>query len=201
MLKLISSQQNLLMAKFLFKVPVYLFLLLLISTICGPKNISAQQESEKVVIGNRVVPPFVIEEDGEYSGLSVTLWDHIAEEMDLNYRFEETGIQEMLEGVASGSYYASAAALTITSEREAIVDFTHPYYVTGLGIAVSYQPVGLWQSLLAIFSAVFLWVVFLLLLLLLCWGILAWFFERYENPEEFGGSTAEGIGSGSGGPP
>ncbi|MDX1640107.1 MAG: transporter substrate-binding domain-containing protein [Balneolaceae bacterium] len=157
---------------------------------------SAQQESDEVVIGTRVVPPFVIEEGGEYSGLSVTLWDHIADEMDIDYRFEETDIQGMLDGVKDGSYYASISALTVTSEREATVDFTHPYYISGLGIAVSYQPVGLWQSLLAVFSTDFLWVVFLLIVLLLFWGVLIWFFERKNNPEEFGGNTAEGIGNG-----
>lgn len=159
-------------------------------------NAYSQPEEKEVIIGTRVVPPFVLKENGEYSGLTVTLWDRIASEMELNYRFEETSIQGMLDSVASGNYYASASALTITSEREEIVDFTHPYYVTGLGIAVTYQPAGLWQSVVAIFSTDFLWVVFLLILLLLFWGVLAWFFEREENSEEFGGNTVEGIGSG-----
>ena len=76
------------------------------------------------------------------------------------------------------------------------MDFTHPFYVTGLGIAVSYQPARFWQSLLTMFSLDFLWVLFLLLLLLLFWGVMVWIFERVENSEEFGGTAAEGIGSG-----
>lgn len=184
------------MAKFSFKTTVILFFLLISANFFWSQKVFGQQESEEVVIGTRVVPPFVIKEDGEYSGLSVNLWNHIAGEMDLDYRFEETDIQGMLDGIANGSYYASTSALTITSEREAVVDFTHPYYVTGVGIAVSYQPAGLWQSLLAIFSPDFLWVVFLLMLLLLFWGVLIWIFERKENSEEFGGKTTEGIGSG-----
>ncbi len=172
-----------------------LIFLIPVSTFTN-NNASLQDSSDEVIIGTRVAPPFVIKKDGEYSGLSVSLWDHIADEMDMDYRFEEAGIQDMLDRVAGGSYYASSAALTITSEREAVVDFTHPFYVTGLGIAVSYRPVGFWQSFLAIFSVDFWWVVSLLVLLLLFWGVLVWFFERKENEEEFGGSTAEGIGNG-----
>lgn len=155
------------------------------------------QQSEEKVIGIRVAPPFVLQnEDGSYDGLTIVLWEHIADQMALDYRYEEYDIQGMLDGAADGSLYASASALTITSEREESVDFTHPFFVTGLGIAVSYQPAGFWQAFAAFLSLDFLWVLFLLILLLLFWGLLVWIFERKENKEEFGGSTAEGVGSG-----
>jgi polar amino acid transport system substrate-binding protein len=157
----------------------------------------AGQDNEELVIGTRMVPPFVMDEgDGLYSGITVTLWEQIADQLGLEYRFEETDIQGMLDGVADGFYFAAASALTITSEREEMVDFTHPFYVTGLGIAVQYRPSGLMGALRALFSPDFWWVVLLLFGLLLFWGLLVWIFERKENTEEFGGSAAEGIGSG-----
>lgn len=152
---------------------------------------------EEVLIGTRVAPPFVIKQDGgSYSGLSVALWEKIATEMGITYTFEETDIQGMLDGVADGSYFASISAITITSEREEVVDFSHPFYVTGLGIAVRYKPAGIWQAFTAIFSPQFLWVILLLLLLLLFWGVLVWVFERKRNMEDFGGTAMEGVGSG-----
>jgi len=157
---------------------------------------SQTSSADEIVIGTRVVPPFVIEENGEYTGLTVHLWEHIASEMDLEYRFKETSIRNMIDGAADSTYYASASALTITADREELVDFTHPYIVTGLGIAVSYKPAGALQAFKAIFSGEFIWVVSLLIGLLLFWGLLVWVFERHENREEFGGSTAKGIGSG-----
>ena len=154
-------------------------------------------QNDELLIGTRVVAPFVIKEsDGSYSGITISLWEHIAGELDLNYSFVEDDIMGMLDGVASGEYFAAASALTITSEREEFVDFTHPFYVTGLGIAVPYRPAGIWGAISSMFSFDFLWVLFLLLGLLSVWGFLIWFFERYENSDEFGGSTAEGIGSG-----
>lgn len=151
----------------------------------------------QVVIGTRVVAPFVMQDDaGRYHGLTVALWEEVAGELGLDYRFEETDIAGMIEGVADGRYFASAAALTITSEREELVDFTHPFYVTGLGIAVGRQPAGLGQAILALLNPEFLWVIFLLLAVLLFWGFLIWFFERERNPEEFGGTPAQGVGHG-----
>src|SRR6056297_3906402 len=175
---------------------VLLLALLFVPFFLFTEGFSQTASENEIVIGTRVVPPFVLEENGEYSGLTVNLWDHIASELDLNYRFEETSIQNMIEGTADGTYFASASALTITADREELVDFTHPYIVTGLGIAVSYKPAGFLQAFKAIFSGEFLWVVTLLIGLLLFWGLLVWIFERHENRDEFGGTTAEGIGSG-----
>src|SRR6056297_3281834 len=174
--------------------------LLMISGTFSPivsKSSEPQVPTDEKVVGIRVVPPFVIEEDdGTYSGLTIALWEHIAEQTDIDFAYSERSLQGLIEGVQNGELYASAAALTITSDREELVDFTHPFYVTGLGIAVSYQPAGFWQSLTAMFSPDFLWIVLLLLLLILFWGFLVWIFERQENSEEFGGTTAEGVGSG-----
>lgn len=169
---------------------------LLLASIFIPDGAAQSESEDEIVIGTRVVPPFVIEENGEYSGLTVHLWEHIASQMDLNYRFEQTSIRDMINGAADSTYYASASALTITADRENVVDFTYPYIVTGLGIAVSYKPAGIFQAFKAIFSAEFLWVVSLLIGLLLFWGLLLWIFERHENKDEFGGTPAEGIGSG-----
>lgn len=170
--------------------------ILLLTLFVNPAEARDSDTDEKV-IGIRVAPPFVIvDEDGSYSGITIALWEHIAGEMDVQYRYEERDIQGLLDGVADETLFASASALTITSEREESVDFTHPFFVTGLGIAVTYKPAGAWQAFMAIFSAEFWWVVFLLLALLFFWGLMVWLFERKRNTEEFGGSTAEGLGSG-----
>ena len=190
----------------------------------GPTNQNPvnQSDEQTVLIGIRVVPPFVTQEpDGSYGGLTIALWEHIASEMNLKYHYVELDIAGLLHGVAlSGPdphtpnpnsadphasepqlrevppLFAAASALTITAEREEILDFTHPFFVTGLGIAVPYQPSNLWQAILTIFSVDFLWIVLLLILLLLFWGVVVWLFERQHNSDEFGGSPIQGIGSG-----
>ncbi len=158
----------------------------------------AAETRDPVLVGVRIAPPFVLAgPDGTYSGLTISLWEHIAEELGIEFAYEERDIAGLIDGVVQEkTLFAAASALTITAEREEILDFTHPFYVTGLGIAVPYKPTGIWQAMLAIFSPEFLWVVGLLILLLLFWGLLVWYFERVKNPDDFGGSPAEGIGSG-----
>ena len=177
---------------------VLLVLMIIFSLPDASKAVSSiQSEQDERVIGTRVVPPFVMKDDnGNYSGITISLWEHIAAELDLDYSFREESIQGMIDGVSDGNLFASASALTITSEREEVTDFTHPYIITGLGIATSYKPAGLLEAVKALFSKDFLWVVFLLLGLLFIWGFFVWLFERKENSEEFGGTPSEGIGSG-----
>ena len=224
---------------------VVAFILLSTDSYSSANN-TVHGHEEPVLVGVRVVPPFVIEEpEGVYSGLTIALWEHIASETGLVFEYRKLDIAGLLSGVArtaadpgppddeadpadpadpphtedeadptdppdprhhddpadvndteAPSLFAAASALTITAEREQIVDFTHPFFVTGLGIAVPHKPAGFWQALLAFISPEFLWVVALLALLLLFWGVLVWYFERVRNPDDFGGTPAEGIGSG-----
>jgi polar amino acid transport system substrate-binding protein len=66
--------------------------------------------------------------DGEWTGISIELWSQLADELDLSYRLEEATLEGMVEGTAGGAYDAAMAALTITADREATVDFTYPFY-------------------------------------------------------------------------
>jgi len=85
----------------------------------------------------------------------------------------------------------------MTAEREAAFDFTHPFYQTGLSITIPSTPEqGLLASLVGLVTWEFLSVVLSLGALLLGVGFVLWLFERKRNPEQFGGSSAEGIGSG-----
>jgi polar amino acid transport system substrate-binding protein len=167
------------------------------TSLVAPAAASAQATPpDTVVVGTRVAAPFVMAEDGGYAGLSVALWNHVADRLELPYVFEERDLEGLLTGVEDGSLYASVAALTVTAEREERVDFTHPFFTSGLGIAVPHRPAGFVQAVLRLFSLEFLWAFGLLGGLLLFWGGLVWLFERVENAEEFGGTAAEGIGSG-----
>ncbi|MEP1584827.1 MAG: transporter substrate-binding domain-containing protein, partial [Marinobacter sp.] len=75
-------------------------------------------------------------------------------------------------------------------------DFTHPFYQTGLSIAVPPAPEqGLLASLRALISWQFMSVVIALGGLLLAVGFVLWLFERRRNPEQFGGTAVQGIGA------
>ena len=75
--------------------------------------------------------------DGSWNGISIDLWRRVADQLHLRYRlYEVPTVQGLLDGVADGRLDVAAAALTVTATRARILDFTQPFYTTGLGIAV-----------------------------------------------------------------
>lgn len=143
-------------------------------------------------------PPFAVRgADGSWSGTSIELWRAIADELDLRYELHETSLDDMLAGVAEGRYDVAVAALTVTSEREEIMDFTHPFHTTGLAIAVSSQREPYWRGVLqTVFSLVFLKLIGALALIQLCVGTLVWMLERRANPEQFPNEVRRGVPTG-----
>jgi polar amino acid transport system substrate-binding protein len=149
-------------------------------------------------VATRQVPPFAVQDaDGQWRGIAIDLWQQAAEDLGFRSTFEEADIDEMLGGLQEGRYDAAVAALTMTAEREAHVDFSHPYYDAGLGIAVQPTGNGSWLKLLrSLISVRFFAAVGSLTLLLFLVGLVVWYVERRRNPEQFGGTTLQGIGSG-----
>ncbi len=159
----------------------------------------AQAQSGRIlIVGTKEVPPFAMKNsEGTWTGVSIDLWRQIAAKLSLPFELQERDLQGLLDGIADGSLDIAVAALSITAEREAICDFSHPYYVTGLGIAVGTKHKRPWLVVLEkLFSRHYLKGVVGLCVLLLALGTLMWWLERRRNPEQFGGGTAAGIGSG-----
>jgi ABC-type amino acid transport substrate-binding protein len=118
-----------------------------------------------LVIGTKDAPPFAMKDDqGEWTGLSIDLWKHIAEQLHLRYRFKETTLEALVDETAAGELDGAISALTVTAKREEVVDFTQPYYATGLGIAVAKQSIFDWWRLLRSLISPGFWVALLGLL-------------------------------------
>ena len=154
--------------------------------------------SRTLIVGTKEVPPFAMKNPkGNWVGISIDLWDKIATELDIQFTFKEMDLQGLLDGAANGTLDVAIAALTVTKEREQLFDFSHPYYLTGLGIAVSLKNKSPWLAVLKrFFSAKFLGIMISLVFLLLSLSFLIWWFEHKRNPQQFGGRISKGIGSG-----
>ena len=164
-------------------------------------DVNAQQQPlphRTLMVGTKESPPFSMKEpDGNWTGISIDLWQQIAAELNLTYEFRELDLKQLLDGVKNRSLDVAIAALTITSEREKNFDFTHAYYTTGLGIAVASKARNPWFAVIKRFlSFAFLKIVLSLALMILVVGFLIWWFERKKNPQQFNGNIAKGIGSG-----
>jgi ABC-type amino acid transport substrate-binding protein len=150
-----------------------------------------------LVVGTKEAPPFAMKApDGTWTGLSIDLWQQVAEKLGVKYRLvEEPSVQSLLDATKRGDYDLSVAAITITADRERNVDFTQPFYNTGLGIAVSVQSVSVWYEITQTMTSLgFLQAVGALIGISLAVGALIWLFEHRHN-EDFGGGAARGLGA------
>lgn len=151
-----------------------------------------------LIVGTHEAPPFAMKDaQGNWSGLSIDLWTAMARELKLDFQWREMDTPDSLvQGVATGEIDASIAAITVNAPRAEQVDFTQPFYRTGLGIVVrTERDSGWWNVLRALFSLSFLNVVLTLVLVLLAAGFGVWVFERKRNAAQFGGRSAQGLGS------
>lgn len=91
----------------------------------------------------------------------------------------------------------AVAAISVTSEREAVLDFSHPFLSSGLGIATRQEQRGVLTAVLErVFSTSLLQALLALALVLTVCGVLVWLFERRVNAEQFGGKARHGLGAG-----
>jgi polar amino acid transport system substrate-binding protein len=153
--------------------------------------------SRELTVGVKEAPPFAMKQaDGSWQGISVDLWRKLAADNGLRFRFaEEPAVAELIGGLAEGKFDVAVAAITVTAGRERLVDFTQPYYFTGLGIAVPSEGVVSWMPVVrAITSFGFLQAVLALVGLALATGFVMWLCERRRN-ESFAGGVARGLTS------
>jgi len=152
-----------------------------------------------LVVAVREAPPFALRGPaGAWEGLSVDLWQELADERGWSFQWRELPLAETLDALAAGDVDVAVAALTITPDRERRLDFSHPYYVGGLSLARNGAPGSAWlQTVRGFFSLPFLSAVGALAAVLLAAGTAVWLFERRANPEQFGsGSAVRGLGAG-----
>jgi len=164
----------------------------------GPALTNQKDGGDSFVVGIKQTPPFtILEPDGSWSGPTVWLVENIVDELGKEVVYHETDLEDIFTGVDRGEFDAGAAALSITAQREEIIDFTPPFFTSGIGIATRADEREMWElAFRNIFSWRFLQVFLGLLLLLAAVGLLVWLAERKVNRSEFGGRPAEGIGNG-----
>lgn len=150
-----------------------------------------------LVVGTQVMPPFVVHEpDGRWTGTAIELWRTTAEELGVRFEFEARELADLFTGLEDGSLDVAVAALTVTADRERRVDFTHPFFTTGLAIALDHGRGESWlDPFIAVLSPAFLRLILVFAGLQLAVGALMWLLERRHNPG-FRGSMTTGVTSG-----
>jgi ABC-type amino acid transport substrate-binding protein len=84
------------------------------------------------------VAPFVLpQETATPQGFSIDIWNEIARRMQVGFSWHRAATQaELLASLQRGDADVAIAAITMTPEREKSIDFSLPYFDSGLQIMV-----------------------------------------------------------------
>lgn len=150
------------------------------------------------LVGLVQAAPFAIKDgEGNWTGIAVELWRHVASDLGLRFEFREMAIPDLIAGLQRGELLAVATA-TASADRELTVDFSHPYYWSGLAIAVPVRTTrsNWFEPLGDVFSGDTVRISSVLLGLLFVAAVLVWLTERRANPDHFSPQPLRGIADG-----
>lgn len=160
------------------------------------KGYSQQNELKDIKIGVKHTPPFIIKNGNNYSGISIDLWQKIADSMGVSYTYQEYDLAGLIQSLDTSGIDLCISPLTVTANRMLKFDFTQPFYISNLAIASKKeeksQIIEIFKNLL---SYEFFEAILYLFLVILGFGLLLWLVETYHNPKQFG-TGLRGIGHG-----
>ena len=164
-----------------------------------PISLPIGTQARPLKVGVHGTEPFLKKTGGIYEGISVDIWQSVAEANGLSYKFyPQPDIETSVNAVADGSLDAAIGAITITPQRisNESIKFTQPYFFADHTILVHSQPPNLISRLKPFFA----WAVFssiaVLLGILFVVGNLVWLAERRRNFKQFPRNYFSGVGNG-----
>jgi ABC-type amino acid transport substrate-binding protein len=156
----------------------------------------ADVSGRTVVVSTKPLEPFVfIDGDGTSGdpvdaaalrGYSIDVWNDIATRLGLTTTWvQRAKVGEILDDVSSGDSDVAIAGISMTPEREQVIDFSHPYFDAGLQIVTTGSDTTsvlhtVWNLVTS--PGIVLTLVFLVVMLALV-SHLIWWHERSHNPE------------------
>src|SRR5690606_16299658 len=102
-----------------------------------PAGNAAAQDKELLVATDTAFVPFEFKQDGKYTGFDIELWEAIAKEAGLKYSLRPMDFNGIIPGLQTRNLDVALAGITIRDDRKQVIDFSDPYYESGLALLVS----------------------------------------------------------------
>lgn len=113
-------------------------LMLVLSAVAGCGNSEKEADTSKVLrVGTEATfAPFEFEGENGYTGFDMDLIRAVAEKMGRKAEISNLGFDGLIPALNAGNIDVVIAGMTITPEREKQVNFSLPYYKSGLKVMV-----------------------------------------------------------------
>jgi len=113
-----------------------LLLLFVLTALAGSVN-AGQRPVLQAVTDPSFVPFEMLDRDtGEMVGFDMDILRSVAERAGFDYRLRTMSFNGIIPALQTGSVDVAIAGITITEKREQVVDFSRPYYDSGLRLLV-----------------------------------------------------------------
>lgn len=103
---------------------------------------------DRLTAGVFLSEPFVTRDGGSYSGLAIDLWNMVAGNIGVQTDFEEFDApDELINALLRGDIDVAVAPLSITERRAQLIEYTHPWFDSGMRIMVRDSNPGSFSAL------------------------------------------------------
>jgi len=175
----------------------WLYVLVWLPLLLGGHLLAQDAPQNDLQVAIKPLVPFVIyNDDGTYSGFSIDLWEEIARRTGHSFIYVplET-VSEVLDDVQAARVDVGIAGISITREREELVDFSQPMFNAGLQILTSVDGNDPGPALiLQFFNPTILIGIGIMCVAVVLVGHFVWLVER-KNPN-FPDAYLPGVGEG-----
>ncbi len=162
-------------------------------------TVPAPIQGSKLRVGVAGSAPFVIKNDDEFKGISLDIWQQIAQEQELDYELiPQSKVKSGLEAIANGKLDVLIGPISITPKRleTSKIEFTQPTFFVRTGLVLPSQQPTLWNRIKPFFGLAAISAILGFCLLLFIVGNLIWLAEREENSQQFPPKYLSGVGNG-----
>jgi len=138
------------------------------------------KSTEKILtVDVEITAPCVMHYNSTYTGFDIELWEEIAQELELTFTYNETNLKGIFTDLVEGNADVAFSCITVTEEREKIVDFSHHYLDSGLRIMVlNKSKFSLAQSVKSFYSPIVVKSLTYIGLFIIICGHVFWWVER-----------------------
>ena len=115
--------------KKLLSIILSITMLFTMSTAVFADGIDGPMQPDKIKVGiNAQFPPFeYYNENGELYGFDIDLMNYIGERIGFEIEYVDMSFDKLIPAVASGEVACAISAISITEERNNVIDYTIPY--------------------------------------------------------------------------
>jgi ABC-type amino acid transport substrate-binding protein len=135
---------------------------------------------EKILtVAVEITAPCVMHHNSTYTGFDIELWEEIARELEVAFIYHETDLKGIFSDLVGGNADVAFSCITVTNERENIVDFSHHYLDSGLRIMIlNKSKFSLIESVKSIYSPIVVKSLTYIGLFIIICGHVFWWVER-----------------------